>query len=253
MDQSKFSLEGKTALITGGGTGIGLGIAASMAEAGAKVIITGRREEVLAEAVGELGGNAAYRVHDLNQMTGIPNLVKELESSFGPLDILVNNAGIHLKKWAQETTDEEFLKVIQTNLLSAFSLTRECARGMLERKSGSIVFISSMAAIFGIDRVVAYSTAKTALTGLMNTLVTEYSPHNVRVNAIAPGWIESEMFLKAVNSDPDRKAKIVNRISMPGFGRPEDIGNAAVFLSSEAARYITGVLLPVDGGGAIGF
>jgi gluconate 5-dehydrogenase len=101
--------------------------------------------------------------------------------------------------------------------------------------------------------VVAYGTSKAALTGLMNNLVTEYSKYNVRVNTIAPGWIESPMFLNAINSDPDRKQKIVNRIAMDGFGTPADIGNAAVFLSSNAARYVTGVVLSVDGGATVNF
>ncbi|MEZ4774944.1 MAG: SDR family oxidoreductase [Bacteroidia bacterium] len=253
MNRNPFSLDGKIALITGGGTGIGLGVAKSMIEAGAKVIISGRREDVLKTAVTGLGPHAAYEINDIANQAGIPAFVSGLEKRFGHIDILVNNAGIHLKKYAQETSDEEFLRVIQTNLLSVFSLTRECAKGMIERQSGSIIMISSMAALFGIDRVVAYSTAKTALTGLMNTLMTEYSPYNVRINAIAPGWIESEMFYKAINSDPDRKAKIENRIAMPGFGRPDDIGNAAVFLASDAARYITGVVLPVDGGAVVNF
>lgn len=253
MSLDKFSLKGKTALITGGGTGIGLGIAQAMVDMGAQVVITGRREWVLQDATDKLGQSAMYRVHDITAQDTIPDLINDIESNIAPIDILVNNAGIHLKKFAQETTDEEFFSVIQTNLLSVFSLTRECAKGMLERKSGCILFISSMAAMFGIDRVVAYSTAKTALTGMMHTLVTEYSPHGVRVNAIAPGWIESEMFIKAVETDPERKAKIINRIALPGFGKPEDIGNAAVFLASEAGKYITGALLPVDGGGSVTF
>jgi NAD(P)-dependent dehydrogenase (short-subunit alcohol dehydrogenase family) len=124
---------------------------------------------------------------------------------------------------------------------------------MAERKSGSILFIGSMAGIFGIDRVSAYGTSKAALTGLMQNLVTEFSAYNIRINTIAPGWIESPMFLNAVNADTDRKQKIINRIAMPGFGLPEDIGNSAVFLSSGAARYITGVVLPVDGGATVNF
>ncbi|MEZ4830256.1 MAG: SDR family oxidoreductase [Bacteroidia bacterium] len=253
MSSNPFSLEGKTALITGGGTGIGLGIATSMVQAGAKVVLSGRREDVLRDAVATLGPRAAFVINDISDQKGIPAFVQGLESRFGGIDILVNNAGIHLKKFAADTTDEEFLRVIQTNLLSVFSLTRECARGMTARGSGSILMISSMAALFGIDRVVAYSAAKTALTGLVNTLMTEYAPYNVRINAIAPGWIESEMFYKAINSDPARKVKIENRIAMPGFGRPDDIGNASVFLASDAARYITGVVLPVDGGAVVNF
>ena len=248
-----FSLEGKLALITGGGTGIGLGIAKAFIAANAKVVITGRREEVLISACEELGENAQYLVCDLAVLSNIPLLVNTIDFKWGKIDILVNNAGIHLKKWAQDTSDDDFANIIQTNLLSVFSLTREVAKGMLLRKTGSIIFISSMAGLFGIDRVSAYGTSKTALIGLMNNLVTEYSKDNVRINCIAPGWIASDMFFKAINSDPERKQKITNRIAMPQFGEPEDIGNAAVYLSSPAARYVTGVVLPVDGGAAVNF
>lgn len=253
MSLDVFSLSGKTALVTGGGTGIGLGISKALLEAGAQVIITGRREEVLQDAVAELGEKAAYVVFDVTDKRNIPLMLASINEKFGAIDILVNNAGVHLKKASEETSDEEFERILQTNLFSVFALTRECARQMIQRKSGSIILIGSMAGIFGVDRVVAYGTSKSALTGLMNSLVTEYSKHNVRINTIAPGWIESPMFLNAINSDPARKEKIVNRIAMPGFGTPTDIGNAAVFLSSDAARYVTGVLLPVDGGATVNF
>lgn len=253
MSLNAFSLQGKTALVTGGGTGIGLGISKAFIEAGASVVISGRREAVLKEAIAELGEKSYYRVHDITDKPSIPALVQDIESSVAPIDILVNNAGIHHKAWAQDTSDEEFAQVINTNLLSVFSLTKACAKGMLKRKSGSIIMISSMAGLFGIDRVVAYSVSKTALTGLVNSLVTEYSKDKVRVNAIAPGWIESNMFLNAINKDEKRKQQITNRIAMDHFGKTEDIGNAAVFLGSEAAKYITGVILPVDGGATINF
>lgn len=248
-----FSLKGKVALVTGGGTGIGLGISKALIAAGARVLITGRREEVLKQGVAELGEQAQYRVFDVTNTAEIPAFVSSINSEYGKIDILVNNAGIHLKKTALETSDDEFARIMQTNLLSVFSLSRECARHMTAGQSGSIIFIGSMAGIFGIDRVSAYGTSKAALTGLMNNLVAEFSKDEVRVNTVAPGWIESPMFLNAVNADPARKEKIVNRIAMPGFGTPEDIGNAVVFLSSPAARYITGVVLPVDGGAAINF
>lgn len=244
-----FSLAGKRALITGGGTGIGLGISKAMIEAGAKVIITGRREEVLKAAVAVLGPQAHYVVHDITHRDSIPTLVNNID----PLDILVNNAGIHLKKEVLDTSDEEFENIIQTNLISVFALSRECARGMIQRKSGSIILIGSMAGNFGVNKVVAYGTSKGALKALMNNMVTEFSQHNVRVNTIAPGWIESDMFLNAINADPERKQKIVNRVAMPFFGKPEDIGNAAVYLSSEAGRYVTGVTLNVDGGATVNF
>lgn len=253
MALSAFSLKGKIALVTGGGTGIGLGISKAFIEAGAKVIITGRRENVLEEAVAELGENAFYRVNDITNKKAIPSLVSDIENNIGPIEILVNNAGIHYKGMAQETSDEDFEKIMQTNVMSVFALTRECAKFMLERKKGSVIMIGSMAGLFGIDKVVAYGTSKTALTGLVNALVTEYSKSNVRVNAIAPGWIESNMFLNAINNDPSRKQQITNRIAMDCFGQTSDIGNAAVFLSSEAAKYVTGVVLPVDGGATVNF
>lgn len=253
MSLQVFSLKGQLALVTGGGTGIGLGISKALVEAGAKVVITGRREEVLKEAVAKLGNHASYRVNDITDKSNISALVTDIESKEGAIDILVNNAGIHHKAWAQDTSDADFERVIQTNLLSVFSLTRECAKGMLERKKGAIIMIGSMAGLFGIDRVIAYSVSKTALTGLVNSLTTEYAKSNVRVNAIAPGWITSNMFLNAVNKDPERKLQITNRIAMDHFGTTEDIGNAVVFLSSEAAKYITGVILPVDGGATVNF
>lgn len=253
MSLAAFSLEGKVALVTGGGEGIGLGVSKCLIEAGARVAITGRRESVLKSALTELGDNAGYFVSDVRAKDQIPGLVLTIESRMGPIDILVNNAGLHLKKAAQLTSDEEFEAVLQTNIMGVFAMTRECAKGMILRRKGCILFIGSMAGNFGIDQVVAYGTSKTALSGLMKSLVTEYSEYNVRVNLIAPGWIESKMFLGAIHEDPARKEKIVNRIAMKGFGRPEDIGNAAVFLSSEAARYITGALLSVDGGATVNF
>lgn len=253
MGLEAFSLEGKLALVTGGGTGIGLGISKALVDAGARVVITGRRESILEEATSSMGSQANYRVNDLNERNKIPFLIEDIEKNIGPIDILVNNAGIHHKAWAQETTDSDFERILQTNLISVFSLTRECAHKMLQRKKGSIIMIGSMAGLFGIDRVVAYGVSKSALTGLVNLLVTEYSKDNVRVNAIAPGWIESNMFLKAIDQDPQRKKKIVDRIAMDHFGTTEDIGNAAVFLSSDAAKYITGTILPVDGGATVNF
>ena len=248
-----LSLKGKSALITGGGTGIGLGIAKTFATAGANVVITGRRTDVLIDAVKQIGDGARYYVNDIARQHELSELVNKIEREVGPIDILVNNAGQHLKKPMSDTTDEEFLSVLQVHLLSVFSLSREVANRMRERKSGSIIFISSMSAVMGMTQVVAYTTAKTAILGLMRAMMAEYSADNIRVNAIAPGWIESDMMFKAINADEQRKQKIMNRIPFNRFGKPQDIGNAALFLASDAAAYITGVFLPVDGGAAQGF
>jgi NAD(P)-dependent dehydrogenase (short-subunit alcohol dehydrogenase family) len=248
-----FSLEGRLALITGGGSGIGLEIARCMAQAGATVVITGRREHALQEAVASLGTSAEYLVNDVTDLSSLEDLVEQIEHSWGPVDILVNNAGINMKKPALEVTDEEFSRIINTNLNSVFALTRACAKRMVARQRGVILMISSMAAYYGIDRVVAYAASKSAVEGMVKVLASEFSGANVRVNAIAPGFIETEMSRTAMNNDPDRRDRAMRRTPMGKFGQPDDIGHAAVFLASDAARYITGASLPVDGGNSIGF
>jgi NAD(P)-dependent dehydrogenase (short-subunit alcohol dehydrogenase family) len=248
-----FSLAGRVALITGGGTGIGFEIARCMVAAGATVIITGRRESVLQESAAELGEGAHFLVNDVADLGSLDGLVEQLEATHGPLDILVNNAGINMKKPALEVTDEDFNRIIHTNLNAVFALTRAAAKRMVARRSGSILMISSMAAYYGIDRVVAYAASKSAVEGMVKVLASEFSAQGVRVNAIAPGFIETEMSRTAMNSDPDRRDRAMRRTPMGKFGKPSDIGHAAVFLASEAARYVTGVSLPVDGGNSIGF
>ncbi|MEO6283752.1 MAG: glucose 1-dehydrogenase [Dyadobacter sp.] len=251
--QNIFSLEGKVALITGGGSGIGFYIAQCMIKSGAKVVITGRREVVLQEAVAALGINSSYFVNDITDLKSIPALIADIESKAGDIDILINNAGINMKKYAVEVTDDDFDRIIQTNLHAVFSITRECGKRMIERKKGSIIMITSMAALYGIDRVVAYTASKSAIGGMVKALATEFSPYNVRINAIAPGFIETPMMLTAMNGDPARRDKAMDRTPMGTWGKPDDIGWAAVFLASEAAKFITGVSLPVDGGNSIGF
>ncbi len=182
-NKEAFSLENKIALITGGGTGIGFAIAQCMIESGAKVIITGRREEMLQKAVSELGTNAAYRVNDVADLNETENLVNGIVESFGKIDILVNNAGINMKKPALEVTDAEFSRIIHTNLEAVFSLTRTCAKHMVQQKSGSIIMISSMAAYYGIDRVPAYTASKAGIEGLTQTLACELSKYGLRINA----------------------------------------------------------------------
>lgn len=248
-----FSLRGETALITGGGTGIGLAMAKSMRAAGAKVVLAGRREAELAAAVKELGEGAAYVVHDVNKLDAASALVAQVEKAHGPISCLVNNAGQNLKKPAVDTTAEEFEAIMRTHIFGAHALVRAVAPGMIERKRGSILFTASMASIFGIPYVIAYTAAKSAMVGLVRGYAVELSPHGVRVNAIAPGWIETAMSRKAMEGDPARKNKIVSRTPMAKFGDPEDIGWAAVYLSSPAAKFVTGVMLPVDGGVSMGF
>ncbi|HTL74554.1 MAG TPA: glucose 1-dehydrogenase [bacterium] len=248
-----FDLTGQTALITGGGSGLGLGMAKCLVASGAKVILVGRRKDELTKAAESLGQNAFALVGDVTKLETIPALVEQAEKLAGPISILINNAGIHLKKDAVETSDVEFASVMQTHVFGAFALTREVARGMIPRRSGSIIFTASMASLFGINKVVAYAAAKSAYVGLVRTLAVEFGASGVRVNAIAPGWIHSEMSAKALDGDPARKAKILGRTPLNRLGDADDIGWAAVYLCSPAAKFVTGVVLPVDGGVSIGF
>lgn len=251
--QIAFDLAGQTALITGGGTGLGLGMAGCFVAAGAKVILVGRRQEELEKARAALGENAFALAGDVTKLETIPALVEAAEKLAGPVSILVNNAGVHLKKSALETSDAEFAAVLQTHVFGSFALSREVGRRMVARKTGSILFTASMASLFGIPLVVAYSAAKSAYVGMVRTLAVELGANGVRVNAIAPGWIYSEMSAKALAGDPARKAKILGRTPLNRLGDADDIGWAAVYLCSPAAKFVTGVVLPVDGGVSIGF
>lgn len=249
-----FSLEGEIAVITGGGTGLGLGIATCLAAAGAKVVLVGRREAELSAAAAGIGAAASYVAHDITQLDKAADLVGAAEkASGGPISILVNNAGIHIKKPAVETTPEEFQSVLTTHVCAAHALTRAVLPGMIARKHGSILLTASMTSLMGMPLVIAYSAAKSAYVGMTRALAAEVSPDGVRVNAIAPGWIESPMLRKALSGDEKRSNKILSRTPMARFGEPEDIGWAAVYLCSPAAKFVTGVVLPIDGGASIGF
>jgi NAD(P)-dependent dehydrogenase (short-subunit alcohol dehydrogenase family) len=253
MKQNAFDLTGQTALITGGGTGLGFGIAKCFVAAGARVVLVGRREAELNKACAALGKNAFALRGDVNQTENARALFDAAEKLTRPISILVNNAGIHLKKDALHTSDAEFASVMQTHVFGAFALTREAGRRMIERGAGNVLFIASMASLFGIPKIIAYSTAKTAMLGLVHALAMEWGAAGVRVNGIAPGWIHSDMMAKALDSDPPRKAKVLGRTPLGRFGEAEDIGWAAVYLCSPAGKFVTGTVLPVDGGAAIGF
>ncbi len=248
-----FSLKGETALITGGGTGIGFGIAECFVKAGARVVLVGRRKDALEEAIAKLGDAAIYEAHDITELEKTDALIKRVVNRLGRISILVNNAGIHLKKSAVDTTPAELNQVLQTHVVAAFALTHAVLPAMIEQKHGSVLFMASMASLFGIPLVSAYSTAKTAYVGMVRSLATEVSVHGVRVNAIAPGWIDSAMMRKALSGDPARSKNILDRTPMNRFGSAEDVGWAATYLCSPCASFVTGVLLPVDGGVSIGF
>jgi NAD(P)-dependent dehydrogenase (short-subunit alcohol dehydrogenase family) len=243
----------KTAIVTGGGSGLGFAIADKFVQHGIQTIIAGRNKEKLEAAQQQLGELCHVHPCDVSDLASIPGFVRQVIEQFGQIDILVNNAGINMKKEFTEVTDEEFQQVLLTNVTSVFALSREVVKHMLPKQSGSIINISSMAAQYGLPKVIAYSASKTAIDGMTRAMAVELSPKGIRVNAIAPGFIYSEMTAKALDSDPERKAKVFGRTPMGIMGQPSDIGEAAYFLASDAAQFITGVVLPVDGGNSIGF
>lgn len=243
----------KVAIVTGGGSGLGFAIAEKFISSGIITVIAGRDADKLNAAKEKLGALCHVKTCDVSNLSSIPSFVQEVINEFGKVDILVNNAGINQKKEFTEVTDEEFQRIITTNVSAVFAMSREVVKDMLQRNSGCIINISSMAAQYGLPKVIAYSASKTAIDGMTRAMAVELSPKGIRVNAIAPGFIYSDMTAKALDSDPERKAKVFSRTPMGVMGQPEDIGAAALYLASDAAKYVTGVVLPVDGGNSIGF
>lgn len=243
----------KVAIVTGGGSGLGFAIAQKFTANGITTIIAGRDVEKLNKAKNELGNLCHVMALDVSDLKTVPAFVQNVLTQFGQIDILVNNAGINMKKEFTEVTDEDFINILNTNVTAVFTLSREVVKHMLTKTSGCIINISSMAAQYGLPKVIAYSASKTAIDGMTRAMAVELSPKGIRVNAIAPGFIYSAMTAKALDSDPERKAKVFGRTPMGHMGQPEDIGNAALYLASDAAKYVTGVVLPIDGGNSIGF
>jgi NAD(P)-dependent dehydrogenase (short-subunit alcohol dehydrogenase family) len=243
----------RIALVTGGASGIGLAISAKFVQAGVRTIIIGRDQQKLDTAKAELGADCYTLRNDLNELPAIPGLVKKIIADHGRIDILVNNAGVNLKKDLLEVTDEEFDSILLTNVRSVFALTREVVATMLPHGKGNIINISSMASQYGIPKVIAYSASKAAIEGMTRAMAVELSPLGILVNCIAPGFIATDMSTKALNGDAERKQKVFSRTPLGRLGDPAEIAEAVFFLASEQARYVTGVVLPVDGGNSIGF
>ena len=221
-----FDLTGKNALITGGGTGLGFAMARCLASAGAQVILLGRREK---------------------------EMVASVEKTFGTIDILINNAGIQIKKKSLEFTMEDFDQILNVHIKAAYQLTKAVCPYMLRTGGGSVIFISSMTGFLGISGVLPYSAAKAGILGVMRSFTEDLSCRGIRFNAIAPGWTDTPMLKYSNQDDPEREARILARTPMRRFGQPEDIGWAALYLASDAAAFVTGTCLAVDGGALIGF
>lgn len=246
---SPFSLDGRRALVTGANTGIGQGIALALAEAGATVVAAGRSsmaetEELIAAA----GGTCLPLQADLQQSGAAARVIEEAMALAGPLDILINNAGIIRRADALDFSESDWDEVMNVNLKAGFFLAQAFAKAALSAgRGGRIVNIASLLSFQGGIRVASYTASKSGLAGLTRLLACEWASKGINVNAIAPGYVESNN-TEALRADPDRNAAILARIPAGRWGKPSDIGGAAVFLASDAAAYVHGAILPVDGG-----
>ncbi|WP_405140386.1 SDR family oxidoreductase [Sphaerisporangium sp. NBC_01403] len=243
-----FSLEGRTALVTGTRTGIGRAVAAGLARAGADVVLHGHRDDLEGvEAEVRKAGREAWRwVLDLSDLAGLPRAAEELLARHR-VDILVNNAGIIRRAPAAEHTYADWKAVLDVNLDAAFLLTQAVGRSMLGRGSGKIIMIASMLSFQGGINVAGYTAAKHAVAGLTRALACEWAAGGVQVNAIAPGYIATGN-TEALREDPGREPAIRARIPAGRWGTPDDLVGASVFLSSRASDYVNGHVLAVDGG-----
>ena len=249
-----YDLAGRSAVVTGGATGLGLAITRCLVSAGARVAVLGSRPAELAEgALRAFGDRVRYYRHDVTQTDRAQEVADAILRDMGRVDILVNNAGNYCKKFIWDMTVEDYQSVLDVHLVGAFALTRAFVPHMRENGFGRILFLASMTSYIGQTMVSGYATAKAGILGLIHTLTAELAADGITVNAIAPGWIDTPMFYKATDTDPVRRNKILGRIPANHVGDPMDVGMCAAFLCSDAARYISGACIPVDGGALIGF
>jgi NAD(P)-dependent dehydrogenase (short-subunit alcohol dehydrogenase family) len=249
----KLPRQKKLAIVTGGGSGIGYAIAEKFIHQGIRTIIIGRSRQKLEKAKEKLGKLCIPVCFDLTDLKSIPDMVKQIVVKHGTVDILVNNAGINLKKEFTKVSDGEFNQIIQTNVSSVFAISREVVKFMIKKGRGNIIHISSMASQYGLPKVIAYTASKSAIEGMTRAMAVELSPKGILVNCIAPGFILTEMSGKALAGDEERFRKVLSRTPLGKLGNPADVAEAAWYLSSDQSGFVTGVVLPVDGGNAIGF
>ena len=242
----------KIAIVTGGGSGLGYATSTKFCNNGIKTFIVGMNKVQTEEACKELGPNAVPVIFDLTNLDGIPAMIKGI-AKHGNIDILVNNAGINMKKEFIDVTDEEFSRIIHLNVLSIFAVSREVVKVMKEHGGGSIINISSMASQYGIPKVIAYSASKGAIEAMTRAMAVDLAQYGVRVNCIAPGFIKTKMSDKAFSDEPKRRDKVLDRTPMGILGLPSNVADAVNFYALNESSFVTGTVLPVDGGNSIGF
>ncbi|MBX9708948.1 MAG: 2-dehydro-3-deoxy-D-gluconate 5-dehydrogenase KduD [Caulobacteraceae bacterium] len=249
MPANPFDLTGKVAVVTGGNTGIGQGIALALAAAGASIASVARRpsDDTVGQCLAK-GVRAISVQADLGSIEPVGRIVEEATEALGPIDVLVNNAGIIRRADAVDFTETDWDAVMDVNLKSVFFLSQAVARRWIaEGRSGKIINTASMLSFQGGIRVPSYTASKSGIAGLTKLMANEWAKHGINANAIAPGYFATDN-TQALQDDPVRSKEILGRIPAGRWGHPADIGGAAVFLASSASDYVQGITLPVDGG-----
>lgn len=244
-----FGLQGRTAMVTGASRGLGAAMALALARAGARVCLVGRRPnlDATASAISAAGGEAIPIVGDLTDDAGIDALAAEALDRLGTVDILVNNAGTFVRKPALRWTAAEWDEVANLSTRSVFLLSQRLGEPMIARGRGKIINIASVLAFQGGINVPAYAASRHALVGLTRALANEWAAHGVNVNAIAPGYVDTDL-LEDLKRDPRRSAALLERVPAGRWGAPEDLDGAVLYLASDASNFVHGATLVVDGG-----
>ena len=240
-------LKDKTAIITGGGTGIGLATALAFYQEGAKIILFGRRKEKLEKAVEKLGDSAIIVQGDMTNNNDLDQLINETLHNFKKIDILVNNAGLFNGSPLHEISDSQWDEIMDINIRSVFQLTRRVLPVMLSQKYGSIIHISSILGLIAVPQVAAYNVSKGALNQFSRSIAVEYGSSGIRSNSICPGLIATDMTADLMK-DADLMKEWSKEYPIGRFGKPEDVANACLYLASDESSFVTGITLPVDGG-----
>ncbi|NWF53493.1 MAG: glucose 1-dehydrogenase [Syntrophaceae bacterium] len=247
-----FNLKGKVAIVTGGNGGIGLGIARGFASVGADVVIAARNMAKSARASEGIRKDFGVKVLevevDVRQERQIEAMVKKVLDTFGRIDILVNNAGMNIRKFPQDLLQAEYDEVLEVNLRSAFLTSKHVYPAMKKVGGGKIINIGSMTSIFGGGKLMAYGTSKGGIVAMTRAMAVAWATDNIQVNAILPGWIDTELTRKARVELEGLNERVLARTPMGRWGTPEDLAGTAIYLVTAASNFITGVALPVDGG-----
>jgi len=247
-----FDLSGKVAIVTGGNGGIGLGMAQGLARAGASIVVLGRntaKSESAAKLLHEQSGVPALVVTaDVSDANDVERAVAETRAHFGRIDILFNNAGINVRKQPQDLALEDWQKVLHVNLTSAFLMSKAVYPAMKQAGGGKIVNIGSMTSIFGASFAPAYASSKGAIVQLTKSLALAWAADNIQVNAILPGWFDTELTQRAREQIPGLNERVLARIAVGRWAKPVDMAGTAIWLASAGSDYVTGIAVAVDGG-----